>query len=62
MAYYINIVQFTLGALTQGTDCRERRTDIHAVEAEWMGEIGWMGVRMVWRQDATRPPPRHQVT
>jgi hypothetical protein len=48
--------------LTQGTDCRERRTDIHTVEAKRVREIGGMGVRMVRRQDATRPPPRHQVT
>lgn len=48
--------------LTQRTNCRERWTDIHTVETERMGEIGWKGVRMVWRQDATRPPPRNQVT
>lgn len=54
--HYIIIIR------TQGSDCCEWRTDIHTVEAERMGKVGWMGVRMVWRQDATRPPPRQQVT
>lgn len=48
--------------LTQGTHGGEWRADIHAVEAQRMREISWMGVRMVRRQDATRPPPRRQVT